>query len=160
MSEATTNGTNGTYEAMNETASVMPPKTADEVARVYEAMNESVPNETVTSTATPSEEARVPPASPPSPSPSPSLGLQGLRLRMKVWTDRATSKRYLMPTAFMRDVVNGQPVSNIMYAYAMRDDDTKLVTLTATEWNSLPFFYFKEDGSAPRAGTRPVDVVG
>jgi hypothetical protein len=47
-----------------------------------------------------------------------------------------------------------------MYAYAMRDDDTKLVTLTAAEWNALPFFYFREDGSAPRAASRPIDVVG
>jgi hypothetical protein len=84
---------------------------------------------------------------------------EGLRLRMKIWTDRATSKRYLMPSAFMRDVVNGQPVSEVMYTYAMRDDDTKLVTLTAREWNALPFFYFREDGPAPRATTRPVDVV-
>lgn len=82
-----------------------------------------------------------------------------LRLRMKVWTDPTTAKRYLMPSAFMRDVVNGQPVSDVMYAYAMRDDDTKLVTLTAGEWNALPFFYFQEDGPAPRAASRPVDDV-
>ena len=82
-----------------------------------------------------------------------------LRLRSKVWTDRLTGRRYLMPTAFMRDVVKGQPVSDVMYAYAMRDDDTKLVTLTAREWNSLPFYYFHEDGPAPRATARPVDVI-
>jgi len=82
-----------------------------------------------------------------------------LRLRAKVWTDRTTSKRYLMPTAFMRDVVGGRPVSDVMCAYAMRDDDTKLVTMTASEWNTLPFFYFKEDGSAPRATARPIDVI-
>ena len=92
----------------------------------------------------------------PSPYPIPS---DGLRLRLKVWTDRATAKRYLMPSAFMRDVVRGQPVTDVMYAYAMCDDDTKLVTLTAAEWNALPFFYFKEDGVAPRATSRPVDVV-
>ena len=46
-----------------------------------------------------------------------------------------------------------------MYAYAMRDDDTKIVTLTAAEWNALPFYYFKEDGEAPRAAARPVDVI-
>lgn len=84
----------------------------------------------------------------------------GLRLRMKIWTDPETAKRYLMPAAFMRDVVNGQPVSDIMYAYAMRDDDTKLVTLRSHEWNSLPFYYFQEDGPAPRATARPVDVIG
>ena len=82
-----------------------------------------------------------------------------LRLRAKVWTDPETKKRYLMPTAFMRDVVDGKPVTDIMCAYAMRDDDTKLVTLTADKWNTLPFFYFKEDGPAPRATARPVDVV-
>ena len=84
---------------------------------------------------------------------------ESLRLRMKAWTDRTTGKRYLMPSAFMRDIVNGQPMSDVMYAYAMRDDDTKLVTLTAGEWNELPFFYFQEDGPAPRATARPVDVV-
>lgn len=86
-------------------------------------------------------------------------GGEQLRLRAKVWTDPETTKRYLMPAAFMRDVVNGKPVSDIMCAYAMRDDDTKLVTLTTDEWNTLPFFYFQEDGPAPRATARPVDVV-
>ena len=85
--------------------------------------------------------------------------VESLRLRMKIWTDHRTSKRYLMPSAFMRDVVNGQPVTDAMYAYAMRDDSTQIVTLTAAEWNALPFFYFQEDGPAPRAATRPVDDV-
>lgn len=93
------------------------------------------------------------------PPPQAAVAAEALRLRMKIWTDPATSKRYLMPTAFMRDVRNGQPISDVMYAYAMRDDDTKVVTLTAREWNSLPFFYFEEDGPAPRATTRPVDVI-
>ena len=84
---------------------------------------------------------------------------ESLRLRMKVWTDPTTAKRYLMPSAFMRDVVNGHPVSDVMYAYAMSDDSTKIVTLTATEWNTLPFSYFQEDGPAPRAASRPVDDV-
>jgi hypothetical protein len=84
---------------------------------------------------------------------------EGLRLRAKVWTDQTTGKRYLMPTAFMRDVVNGQPVSDVMYAYAMSDEETKLVLLRAHEWNTLPFFYFKEDGPAPRASVRSVDVL-
>ena len=82
-----------------------------------------------------------------------------LRLRMKVWTDLTTAKRYLMPSAFMRDVVNGHPVSDAMYAYAMSDDSTKIVTLSAAEWNALPFFHFQEDGPAPRAASRPVDDV-
>lgn len=85
--------------------------------------------------------------------------ITGLRLRMKVWTDPATAKRYLMPSGFMRDVVNGHPVSDIMYAYAMSDEHTKIVTLTALEWNALPFFYFEEDGAAPRASARRPDAV-
>ena len=82
-----------------------------------------------------------------------------LRLRVKVWTDPGTLKRYLMPTGFMRDLVNGLPVSDVMYAYGMRDDDTKLVVLSALEWNALPFFYFREDGAAPRATARAGDTL-
>jgi hypothetical protein len=85
---------------------------------------------------------------------------ENLRVRMKVWTDPTTSKRYLMPMAQMRDVVNGQPVSDVMYAYAMREGEpTKFVTLRGAEWNTLPFFYFQEDGPAPRATARPFDVA-
>lgn len=77
----------------------------------------------------------------------------GLRLRMKVWTDPA-GKRYLMPSAVITD-----PVRGIMTAYAMSDEDTRPVKLTPVEWNALPFFYFQEDGPAPRASARPVDVI-
>jgi len=95
----------------------------------------------------------------PSTIPARDVAMSTLRLRMKVWTDRATEKRYLMPTAFFRDVVDGRPVSDVMCAYAMRDDDTKLITVREMEWNALPYHYFKEDGEAPRAAVRPVDVV-
>jgi hypothetical protein len=78
---------------------------------------------------------------------------------MKIWTHPQTTKRYLMPTAYMRDVVKGQPVSDVMVAYAMREDDTMVVTLTAAQWNTLPFFYMQEDGPAPRATARPIDVI-
>ena len=84
----------------------------------------------------------------------------GLRLRMKVWTDPETLKRYLMTTAFMRDMVNGRPVSDVMRAYAMSEEDTRVITLRVAEWNTLPFFYFQEDGPAPRASRRPVDRLG
>lgn len=90
---------------------------------------------------------------------APEPAREGLRLRMKVWTDPQTSKRYLMPTAFMQDVKNGRPVSDVMRAYAMSEEDTKVVTLRAHEWNALPFYYFQEDGPAPRASARPPDVV-
>ena len=85
--------------------------------------------------------------------------VESLRLRVKIWTHPDTAKRYLMPTAFMRDIVNGHPVSDVMYAYAMREDDTMVVTLTAAQWNAMPFFYFQEDGPAPRATSRPIDVI-
>lgn len=72
------------------------------------------------------------------------------KVRMKVWTDPSTRQRYLMPTGFMRDVVNGQPVTDIMYAYAYAlDGGTPMrVELSALEWNTLPFFYFTEVGPA------------
>jgi hypothetical protein len=77
-----------------------------------------------------------------------------MRLRMKVWTDPATRKRYLMPAAIMHD-----PLFGNLTAYAMTDEETKTIKLSTDEWNSLPFFYFQEDGPAPRATTRPVDVI-
>jgi len=79
---------------------------------------------------------------------------KGLRLRVKIWTDPATSRRYLMPSAFVSD-----PRFGTMTAYAMTDDDTKIVKLTPVEWNALPFFFFQEDGPAPRAAARPVDAI-
>jgi hypothetical protein len=78
-----------------------------------------------------------------------------LRVRMKVWTDPTTAKRYLVPSAFMRDLLNGQPISDAMYAYALRDDDTQTVLLTAGEWQALPFVYVQEDGPAPRPKRTP-----
>lgn len=108
----------------------------------------------------PSPDSSEPATLPDSSAPLLRMRLQNsLRLRMKVWTDPSTLKRYLMPTGFMRDLVNGQPVSDAMYAYAMSDDDTRLIELTATEWNSLPFFYFQEDGYALRAAVRPMDIL-
>jgi hypothetical protein len=80
----------------------------------------------------------------------------GLRLRMKVWTDPQTRKRYLLPVAFMRDLVRGQPVTDVMYSYAVADGETRTILLTAHEWNSLPFFYFQENGHAPRGAARHI----
>jgi len=121
--------------------------------------------ESVPATATPAAEPSEAPAAPPAETPAQAATapietpVDPLRLRMKVWSDPTTAKRYLMPSAFMRDVVNGHPVSDVMYAYAMRDDSAKIVTLTAAEWNTLPFAYFQEDGPAPRAASRPLDDV-
>jgi len=104
------------------------------------------PREPLPQEVTSSWPSSQPPAFPPS-----HRNLQNnLRLRMKVWTDPRTFKRYLMPLGFMKDLVNGQPVTDVMYSYALSDNETKIVALTAVEWNSLPFFYFQEDGHAPR----------
>lgn len=78
----------------------------------------------------------------------------GLRLRMKIWTDPKTQKRYLVPTAIFTNVGLG-----ILAAYAMSDEDTRQIQLTVAEWNTLPFFFFKEDGAAPRAAERTPDLV-
>ena len=99
-------------------------------------------------------EAEAPRTEPPhasSPRVAPS---EGLRLRMKIWTDPTTSKRYLAPTAVMSD-----PRFGTMVVYAMSDEDTKIIRLTPIEWNALPFFYFKEDGAAPRGAPRPADAL-
>jgi hypothetical protein len=118
-----------------------PTTEAPSVAAIYEAAAAEQPPVAEAS------KARVPPA-------TENLAVELLRVRVKVWTDPATGKRYLMPTAIMHD-----PKSGLLTAYAMTDADTKVVKLTPVEWNALPFHYFKEDGDAPRASARPVDVL-
>jgi hypothetical protein len=81
--------------------------------------------------------------------------IERLRLRMKIWTHPKTGKRYLMTNAYMRDVRNGQPISDVMVAHAMCEDDTMNVTLRVDQWQALPFFYVQEDGPAPRPTKRP-----
>lgn len=77
--------------------------------------------------------------------------VESLRVRMKIWTHPQTARRYLMTSSRWRDLDrSGQPVTDVMLAYAMREDDTMTVSLTATQWNALPFFYMQEDGPAPR----------
>jgi hypothetical protein len=113
----------------------------------------TAPTEIVTSTINTSTPAVPTDTAAPTEFAAPTTRSEGLRLRMKVWTDLATGKRYLMPTA-MPD-----PRLGILTAYAMSDEDTRIVRLTPFEWNALPFFYFKEDGPASRASKRPVDVL-
>lgn len=147
--------------------SSVPTEVLSDIAAPSASSNNAVP---LSDTAVPSNDPPpssagrgVPPSSvvpPPGALPVPRMNLQdNLRLRMKVWTDPDTLKRYLMPMAFMRDVMHGQPITDVMYAYAMSDDSTRIVTLTAGEWNTLPFFYFQEDGHAPRAAARSLDVL-
>lgn len=160
---------------------IIPDAASRKAAALPDNSDSFVPTETLPATTVPSRPATLPtaavsrenaPPSAPAPSPPsntapqpgalpiPRMNLQNsLRLRMKIWTDPSTLKRYLMPMAFMRDLANGYPITDVMYAYAMSDDSTKIVTLTATEWNALPFFYFQEDGYAPRATARPMDTL-
>ena len=85
---------------------------------------------------------------PPAAAPVGETAAKGLRLRMKIWTDARTNKRYLVPSAFMRDVVDGHPVSDVMYAYAISGDEILHITLRANEWQMLPFAFFQEEGPA------------
>jgi hypothetical protein len=133
-------------ETVATTEPIEPSALSERIVEVTDLLPSSVEH-----AAAPSEESTAAPL---------EAHAESLRLRMKVWTDHRTSKRYLMPTAFMRDVVNGQPISAVMYAYALRADDTQLVTLTAGEWQALPFVYVQEDGPATpnaheRAGSSP-----
>lgn len=174
------------YEAAPEVATTHTPDVAVDVAPQNAAVEHapSILEEVPTLTPTPAPAApplptpTTTPAAPPLPPPPPPQAAAskspasttpralpalasgpGLRLRMKIWTDPQTGKRYLMPTAFMRDTLKGRTVSDAMYAYAMTDDETKLVHLNAKEWNALPFAYFREDGPAPRGTSRLPDVV-
>lgn len=154
--------TEPTPETTTETAAVEPTEQPD--AAKVAAVVEHDPATAVAASETEPSHAETPPSDPIASTQTPAVepvepAREGLRLRVKVWTDPKTSKRYLMPTAFMQDVVNGRPVSDVMRAYALSEEDTKIVTLRAHEWNSLPFYYFQEDGPAPRASGRPIDVV-
>jgi hypothetical protein len=68
----------------------------------------------------------------------------GLRTHVKVWTDSVTGQRFITPCAVLT-------ATGLMVATAISESGAvRNVTLTAAEWNSLPFFFFKEDGEAPR----------
>ncbi len=113
----------------------------------------STPNGT-SSDSPPPPAATTPSDSPPPAAATSAQPSRGLRLRMKVWTDPATGRRYLASTAILSD-----PRSGTMTAYAMSDESTKVILLTPAEWNALPFFYFREDGPAPRGPAQPPDVL-
>lgn len=83
-----------------------------------------------------------------------STNPEPFRVRMKVWKNPANGLPYLAPVGMMKAID-----SDLMRVYVMRDDDTQLIEMTGSEWNEMPFFYFKEDGLAPRASGRKPDVV-
>lgn len=155
----TTNGaTNGAAHGVapempkTETPKPLNKAARKELARQVQEMQRKGSPVTETSKETPKAEAPKIEA-PPSVEAQPHTGL---RLRMKVWTDPKTRKRYLMATGIMSEA---DAPRGILTAYAMSDEDTKIIKLTPPEWNALPFFFFQEDGPAPRATARPVDVI-
>ena len=146
--------------AVPATASLEPPKLTEPAAQDASAgpatsAEQAAPIETPPSSETPAsgetpaasvEQAATPPEQPAAP-----IGetpTKGLRLRMKIWTDVRTAKRYLVSSAFMRDVVNGHPVSDVMYAYAIGEGEILNITMRANEWQGLPFAFFQEEGPA------------
>ncbi len=76
-----------------------------------------------------------------------------LRLKMKVYTDPETQKRYLAAAAAFHP--DGYLVTTVM-----SDDHTKVVRLLPDQWNALPYFYFKEDGAAERPKAKWDPVAG
>jgi hypothetical protein len=68
--------------------------------------------------------------------------MTNLRLKMKVYTNPETGRRYLAATGVVE--------RGFVYATVMSDKETKGAALSIDEWNDLPYFYFKEDGPAEK----------
>jgi len=64
-----------------------------------------------------------------------------LRAKMKVYTDE-TGARFLVALGLVHP--------HHIQAFIMSDEKTVGKMFSHAEWNALPFFYFKEDGEAPR----------
>lgn len=78
------------------------------------------------------------------PSDSPDNTVSSLRLRMKIWVHPETQKRFMVAAGYL------ELKSERMIAYAMSDEQTYPLKLTIDEWNALPYFFFREDGPAPK----------
>jgi hypothetical protein len=63
-----------------------------------------------------------------------------LRLRCKVY--QAEGYRYIVAQGILR--------GGMMHAFAMNDSQTIEIKMTIDEWNALPWYWFQEDGEAPR----------
>jgi hypothetical protein len=69
-----------------------------------------------------------------------------LHLRMKIWTDPKTQKRYLAAQA-TEDKKTG-----LFTAWVQADMEApRKVVLTGAQWSALPLSYFKEEGAAEHA---------
>lgn len=76
-----------------------------------------------------------------------------MRLRAKVFTDEASGHRYLVSIAIFN------PQGDVVHVYFMSDEATSFTTMKVDAYNALPFFYFKEDGPAPRPEMRVADAL-
>lgn len=73
-----------------------------------------------------------------------------LRVSVKVFV--RDGKRYLCAMGAYN------PATDRVHAFAMSEEGTVQVALTDTEWNALPFFWFVEDGPAPKPEHRKVTL--
>ena len=143
-------------EAAKEAAPQDAPKEAPkEAPRVAKPQHPTSPKATATTppkASKPTAQTAKPlPSAPPAAPPAAIAPSVGMRLRMKIWTDPSTQKRYLVPTALVPKPRENPKGLLTVYAVSDEDEDTKTLKLTRLEWNALPFFYFQEDGPAPRA---------
>jgi len=76
-----------------------------------------------------------------------------LRLRMKVFTDEVTGHRYLVSMAI------ANLAEQTVHVYFMSDEETLFRSLPIDDYNALPYFFFKEDGPAPRPEMRVAEPL-
>jgi len=76
-----------------------------------------------------------------------------VRLRAKVFTNEATGQRYLVSIAMFN------PERETVNVYFMSDEETLFQIMSVDDYNTLPYFFFKEDGPAPRPAMRVADLL-
>lgn len=84
--------------------------------------------------------------------------VDSVRLRMKVWTDPADGKRWLLAGVMTTPL--GMAIGKKLTGHAMRDAEVKLVALTHEEYNALPYSVFVEtDRNVKSPGVRNQELV-
>jgi len=76
-----------------------------------------------------------------------------VRLRAKVFTNETTGQRYLVSMAMFN------PERETVHVYFMSDEETLFQIMSVEDYNALPYFFFKEDGPAPKPEMRVADVL-
>ena len=77
------------------------------------------------------------------------------RVRTKVWTDE-DGQQYMVGVAMMgvrpssKEGSSEDDVEPCINAYATCEEKTVQLQMTLVEWNKLPFFWFVQEGRAPR----------